>query len=124
MQSANAVKTPLPKTVDLLPAHENEDLLDEFWLKKYGSMIGSLLYLAICTRPDISFSVAALVRQVHAPTSRHLALVKRIMSYVAATVDVGLLYPRSRPVLSQSLCASVLPIGSDAKRLGIQPLVG
>ena len=69
-------------------------------------MIGSLLYLAVCTRPNISFSVAVLARQVHTPISRNLALVKRIMRYVAGTSDFGLLYPRSCPVVPQSLHAS------------------
>ncbi len=70
-------------------------------------MIESLLYLAICTRPDISLPVAVLARQIHTPTSLHLALVKRIMRCVAGTVEVGLLYPRSCTVLSLSLRASV-----------------
>ncbi len=65
--------------------------------------------------PDISFSVAVLAIQVHAPTSRHLPLVKRIMRYDAGTVDVGLLYPRSCPVLAQSLLASIDADWSERK---------
>ncbi len=40
-------------------------------------------------------------------TSHHLALVKRIIRYVAGTVEVSLLYPRSCLVLPLSLHASV-----------------
>ncbi len=58
-------------------------------------MIGSLLYLTICTRPDISFSVEVLARQVHALNSGHQALVKWIMRYVAGTININLLNPRS-----------------------------
>ena len=77
METANAVKSPLPKTANLLPAQENVEILDHYGHKEYRSMIERLLYLAICTRPKISFSVTVLARLAHAPTSRHLALVKR-----------------------------------------------
>ncbi len=70
-------------------------------------MIRRMLYLAVCTRFNISFSVAVLAIHVHAPTSRHMALVKQIMRFVAGTVDVGLLYPLSCPTLPHFLFASV-----------------
>ena len=47
---------------------ENEDLrkvkVDE---TKYRSIIGNLLYLSICTRPDIIFSVSKAARRAKEP---------------------------------------------------------
>ena len=37
----------------------------------YNSLIGELLYLAIGTRPDISYAVGVLARFVSAPTDQH-----------------------------------------------------
>jgi hypothetical protein len=37
----------------------------------YLSVIGALMYLANCTRPDIAFSVNLLARYSSAPTRRH-----------------------------------------------------
>ena len=34
----------------------------------FASLIGSLLYIAICTRPDIAFAVNFLVRYTSKPT--------------------------------------------------------
>jgi hypothetical protein len=58
----------------------------------YMAAIGSLLYLAQCTRPDIAFSVALLARHCQSPTMRHWKGVKQILSYLKTYPDLGLLY--------------------------------
>ena len=59
----------------------------------YLSAIGALLYLAQCTRPDISFAVNLLARYSNAPTRRHWTGVKDIFRYLKGTTDLGLFYP-------------------------------
>ena len=59
----------------------------------YLSTIGTLLYLAQCTRPDISFVVNLLARYSNAPTHKHWTGVKDIFCYLKGTTDLGLFYP-------------------------------
>ena len=95
------------KTADLLPAFEREKTLREKHHKAYRSMIGSLLYLVVCTKPDVLSSVSVLARQLHASILRHMNLVTRIFRYIAGTVDYGLQYSHSVEQSSQSLVANV-----------------
>ena len=37
----------------------------------YRSVVGSLIYLAVCTRPDLSMVVSALGRYCQAPQPKH-----------------------------------------------------
>lgn len=69
---ANGVATPLHRFAGVTPAHDKELLLNTTEHNKYRSMIGSLLYLAICYRTDISFSVA-----VRGPCQAHSTLNRR-----------------------------------------------
>jgi Reverse transcriptase (RNA-dependent DNA polymerase)/GAG-pre-integrase domain/Zinc knuckle len=62
----------------------------------YLSAIGSLLYLANTTRPDISFSVNFLARFSQQPTKRHWDGVKQILKYLKGTADTGLFYKNTR----------------------------
>jgi hypothetical protein len=55
--------------------------------------VGSLRYLAH-TRPDLAFSVSYVSRFIQRPTMEHQQAVKRIICYVAGTLDHGLYYPR------------------------------
>jgi hypothetical protein len=55
--------------------------------------VGSLRYLAH-TRPDLAFSVGYVSRFMQRPTTEHQQAVKRIIRYVAGTLDHGLYYPR------------------------------
>jgi len=48
---------------------------------KYQSMQGSLLYVAVATRPDISHAVGALLKFNSALIEAHLAAAKRIIRY-------------------------------------------
>ncbi|KAM1511048.1 hypothetical protein ACFX15_019494 [Malus domestica] len=63
----------------------------------YLSAIGALLYLAQCTKPDISFAMNLLARYSNAPTRRHWNGVKDIFCYLKGTTDLGLFYTRESP---------------------------
>jgi hypothetical protein len=56
-------------------------------------MIGYLLYLC-ASRPDIMLSVCMCARFQAAPKYYHLRVVKRIMSYLVLTPNLGLWYPK------------------------------
>src|SRR6266571_3587695 len=48
----------------------------------YGSKIGSLIYLAIQTRPDIAYGVSALSRFLLNPSPQHIKAVDQILQYL------------------------------------------
>ena len=48
----------------------------------YLSVIGALMYLANCTRPNIAFSVNLLARYSSASTRRHWNGIKHILLYL------------------------------------------
>nr|GEX49429.1 hypothetical protein [Tanacetum cinerariifolium] len=65
-------------------------------LKKFRSMIGSLMYLT-SLRPDIMFVVCACARyQVNLKVS-HLHAMKRIFRYLKGQPKLGLWYPKDSP---------------------------
>ncbi|XP_068307434.1 secreted RxLR effector protein 161-like [Pyrus communis] len=74
------------------PKEDEEEILEP--KVPYLSAIGALLYLAQCTRPDISFAVNLLARYSNAPTSRHWNGVKDIFYYLKGMTDLGLFYNR------------------------------
>ena len=61
-------------------------------IKHYQSIIGSLLYVQIGTRPDISFAVSRLAQYAANPSPNHLCLVQYVLSYLVGTQDVCLCY--------------------------------
>ena len=61
----------------------------------FQEIIGSLMYLACDTRPDLSHSVSMLSRFMSAPTMRHLEASKRILRYLKGTVDYGIRFAKS-----------------------------
>lgn len=87
--------TPIPIKCDLTPLHDGDVPLTKIQHNLYRSVIGSLSYLAICTRPDISFKISSLSRQLHAPSERHLILAKRVVRYVSGTANKSILFPHS-----------------------------
>ena len=72
------------------PCEKGEELLGP--KVPYLSVIGALMYLANCTRPDIAFSVNLLVRHSSAPTRRHWKDIQHILRYLSGTTDMGLFY--------------------------------
>lgn len=64
----------------------------------YRSAIGSLMYLATCTRPDLAAAVSELSKFSQNPGVAHWEGVKRVMRYLNGTVNEGLLYKRGAEV--------------------------
>jgi hypothetical protein len=60
----------------------------------YRSLVGALQYLTM-TRPDLQYAVQQARLFMHAPTTAHQALVKRILRYVRGTTTLGLHLRRS-----------------------------
>nr|ABA94508.1 retrotransposon protein, putative, Ty1-copia subclass [Oryza sativa Japonica Group] len=52
---------------------------------EYSQIIGSLMYLASATRPDISFAVSKLSRFTSSPGDDHWRALERVMRYLKAT---------------------------------------
>ena len=89
METCSAVSTPMETTAH--PAKTTGDSTP-FDAKLYQSAIGSLLYLANVTRPDIAQAVHKMAQFSAQPTVEHWKLVKRILRYVQGTKGIGLLY--------------------------------
>jgi transposase InsO family protein len=51
----------------------------------YGSLVGSLMYLAVSTRPDIAYTVGALARFMSQPTVSSMGAAKALLRYLAGT---------------------------------------
>ena len=63
--------------------------------RDYQSIIGGLMFAAICTRPDIAFAVNRLSRYCSNPTQEHHAAAKRILRYLKGTVNLRITYTGS-----------------------------
>ena len=99
MDKANLLSTPMVvrslniKTDPFQPHEENEEILGPE--VPYLSAIGALMYLANCTRPDISFAINLLARFSSSPTQRHWNGIKHVFRYLQGTIDLGLFYPKN-----------------------------
>ena len=58
----------------------------------YLNAVGSLMYLAITTRPDISYAVGVLARFNSNPGPIHWTAVKHVFRYLKGTLDLKLEY--------------------------------
>ncbi len=62
----------------------------------YREAIGSLMYAAVATRPDIAFAMSALSQFLGNPGIAHWEAVKRVFRYLAGTKAFELTYGSER----------------------------
>ena len=91
MQDANPHNTPLPAGADEhLTKYTGQATASD--ITHYQSLIGSLLYVQIGTRPDIAFAVARLAQYAANPSPQHLRLAQYVLGYLVGTVDMRIVY--------------------------------
>ncbi|POM67185.1 Integrase catalytic core protein [Phytophthora palmivora] len=64
----------------------------EMQSKPYRSLIGCLLYITTCTRPDIAYIVTQLSRFLENPGLQHWRAAIRVLRYLKTTREHGILY--------------------------------
>nr|GEY29854.1 zinc finger, CCHC-type [Tanacetum cinerariifolium] len=62
----------------------------------YANAVGSLMYLMVCTRPDIAYAVSIVSRYLVNSGKNHWEAVKWILKYLRGTANVGLIYGTNR----------------------------
>ena len=65
---------------------------DSMRLIPYGTLVGVLLYLVTCTRPDLAFAVGMLGRYTKNPGMQHWEAAKRVLKYLKGTASYGITY--------------------------------
>ena len=58
----------------------------------YANAVGCLMYLMMCTRPDISHTVSVVSRHMANPGKEHWNAVKWIFRYLTGTCDFSILF--------------------------------
>jgi len=90
MDHANPVTTPLHDKIRLEVEPKGEA---EVAARHYQSIVGSLLYAASATQPDLAFAFSALSRYSKKPYTSHLSAAKRVLQYLQHTADLKLVFP-------------------------------
>ena len=84
MEECNAVKIPMSPNADM---KVEGDKVDE---TMHRAVIGSLMYLMVCTRPDLAFVLSALSRHLKDPRKKHMQAAKRVLRYLKGTKSMSL----------------------------------
>jgi hypothetical protein len=92
MSDCKPSKVPLPTTFKVVPAMD-----EEFQAARnlpYPSIVGSLLYAASITRPNIAFASNLLCRYISKWTHQHYAAAKVLLQYIRGTTNLALTFSR------------------------------
>lgn len=88
MTESKTLITPLSTAIKLT---KDGELLDTS-TNGFAQLIGSLMYLSVCTRPDIAQAVGALARYMAKPTVTHWQAAKGVLRYIAGTKNYGIIF--------------------------------
>ena len=59
-------------------------------------MVVSLIYLMVCTRPDIAYIVTLLSRFMNQPTKLHMSIARNVLRYLKYTLEYDLKYVKTQ----------------------------
>ena len=60
----------------------------------YKQAVGGLLWISGMTRPGMTIAARAVARHAHNPAARHWKAVRKIIAYLKATKDLGVVFQR------------------------------
>jgi len=94
MHSCLPLTTPLPYGLSLstedCPANASE--IEEMRKVPYCEALGSLMWMQVATRPDLSYPVNLLARFAHNLEKAHWNALKHVLGYIKGTLDYAIRY--------------------------------
>ncbi|CAI7909184.1 unnamed protein product [Closterium sp. NIES-54] len=90
-QSEGHVATPFPSGFKCVKGPEEESVGEEE-RRRFHSLVGSLIYAAVNTRPDVAFATGQLARVVQFHNEEQVTAGMRVAKYLGQTATVGLQY--------------------------------
>jgi hypothetical protein len=92
MANSNSVTVPMIArlTTQMCPKTKKEE--EEAAKLPYKELVGKLMYLSTCSRPDISFTVRELAKFMSNYGAGHWAAAKHLMRYLQGTRSAGIIY--------------------------------
>ncbi|XP_046869437.1 uncharacterized mitochondrial protein AtMg00810-like [Drosophila willistoni] len=93
MEICRTVSTPLEANFQV--KCDNKSSVKRIDATEYQSVIGSLMYIALCSRPDILHSVCKLSQRNNDPHGEHLAAAKQVLRYLNQTADMAITYKKT-----------------------------
>ena len=121
MNNAKSIGSPLGLNCKLNSSQCSRGEKDKIEMRRvsYASVVGSLMYAMVCTRPNIAFVVGTLRRYMSNPCKEHCAIVKWILKYLKGTSSVCLRYGSKKPMLegftNSDMSADVDSTGSTSR---------
>lgn len=85
-------KANIPMRTDLKLTHANDEEMEQGSCYPYRELVGSLMYLACTSRPDIMYATSYLARFVAFHGERHWHEAKRVVKYLASTHGMSICY--------------------------------
>ncbi|KAL4099935.1 hypothetical protein PRIC1_007732 [Phytophthora ramorum] len=89
VDKCKAVHTPADCNSKLVKMTEEEAFVAKY---PYRELVGALMYLATCTRPDIAQAVEEVAKFCERYNKSHWVAAKRILKYLKTTQDMGIVF--------------------------------
>lgn len=97
MSLCKPVTVPLAKhfRLSVSQSPQNEKEKNEMASIPYASAVGSLMYLMVCTRPDLAHCMSVISRFMANPGMQHWKAVKWVMRYIKGSLSYCLTYTKN-----------------------------
>ncbi|UYV83660.1 hypothetical protein LAZ67_23001938 [Cordylochernes scorpioides] len=95
MKESKPISTPMDpnyKVTKISPIDGENEPVDKV---QYQSLIGSLIYLSVSTRPDIAYTISTLGQFSNDPRRQHWNIAKRVLRYLRKTSGLKITFKKS-----------------------------
>jgi hypothetical protein len=79
----------------------------------YASVVGSIMYVMLCMRPDVSYALSAMSRYESNYGEAHWTIVKNVLKYLRRTKEVFLMFGGEEELVVMSYTDDSFQIDTD-----------